>query len=325
MDDGTKQSFTRIFIRSTLKDNKILTKSDPNYELRLRSMHDKALVEAWLSGKWNVFVGQAFNFGERHIIDPIWPIPDGAPLYMTMDWGFGAPFSVGWWWVDGDDRLYRFAEWYGWDGFTPNKGLRLTDMQIAAGIVNREKEMGIWGRDITRLAGPDCFNKKPDYKGGGQGESTADEFVKFAQLLRTNGKSEDKNAKLTIYPGDPKRELKIKQFRNRLLIPENPNELPMMVVYRTCKDFIRIIPSLCVDDRTQEYLENGQELHPFDDACHVCMARPRTQKTMQDEEYQLWKQKMSKLDTASRAAAKEYDEIIDTLINPQELDDDLFF
>ena len=71
-------------------------------------------------------------------IDPI-PVPEYAPIYMTFDWGFGAPFSVGWWWVDADGRLIRFAEWYGWNGEI-NKGLRLEDSRIAEGIIVAIKE-----------------------------------------------------------------------------------------------------------------------------------------------------------------------------------------
>ena len=119
---------------------------------------------------------------------------------MTFDWGYGAPFSVGWWWVDADGRLFRFAEWYGWNG-RPNQGLRLTDSRIAAGILERETGLGIAGRRITRLAGPDCFAKKPDYRGGGQGPATAEVFAR---------------AGLPLAPGDPSRIAKIRQFHERL-------------------------------------------------------------------------------------------------------------
>jgi len=269
LKDGT----TRVFIRSELADNPALVRNDPQYVKRLLSISDKQLRDAWLLGKWDAFPGQAFEFGPRHIIKPIWPIPQHAPLYMTFDWGYGAPFSIGWWWVDADGRLYRFAEWYGWDRESPaNTGLRLTDQQIAEGILAREKRLGILGRPITRLSGPDCFSKKPDYRGGGQGPSTAEEFSQYSASPAVQRRYP--GADLALFPGDPSRELKIRQFRQRLQVPDDPEELPMLVAYDTCKDFIRIIPSLCTDELTHEYLEPGQELHPFDEACHVCMARP---------------------------------------------------
>jgi len=322
LKSGDIHEFSRIFIRSTLWDNKILIEQDPSYEARLRSINNPQLVDAWLGGKWNVFVGQAFNFNERHIVAPVWPIPDYAPIYMTFDWGFGAPFSIGWWWVDGEDRIYRFAEWYGWDKVTPNVGLRLTDAEVAEGIVEREKKMGIWNRPITRLAGPDCFNKKPDYKGGGQGPATADEFRWYAEKLQKEG---DNRASLNLIAGDPAKQLKIKQFRNRLQIPKDPEEMPPMVVYNTCRQFIRIIPSLCVDELTAEYLEKGQELHPFDESCHVCMARPSGMPVeLLDAAEKARKEasKIAKLDAAAKSASLEWKETV-SRINAED-DDELF-
>jgi len=251
---------TCVFIPSKLSDNKILCENDPKYVGRLMAIKDKALREAWLNGNWDVFIGQAFDFNQDdHVIDPIWPIPDLAPVYMTFDWGFGKPFSVGWFWVDTENRLYRFGEWYGWDGETPDVGCRKVDSEIAKGIVEREEAFNLGNRHVVRLADPTCFNKKPDYRGGGQGPSTADEFQKQGILLQ---------------PGDPSRKLKVKQFRERLFVDKDPMHMPMMVVYNTCEHFIRTIPSLCVDERDPEDIDTLQEDHVYDEAAHVCMARP---------------------------------------------------
>lgn len=315
LEDGT----SRVFIRSTVYDNQILCSNDPKYVHRLESIKDPILRKAWLDGMWNVFIGQAFTFNERHIIKPIWPIPQFAPVYMTMDWGFGAPFSVGWWWVDQYNRIVRFAEWYGCEKDKPNVGLRLEDQKIIEGILEREQKMGILGRDITRLLGHDSFNKKPDYQGGGQGDSTADEFkayVKRPEVIARYGR-----LKMDPRPGDANQALKIRQFRNRLMLPDDPDERPMLVVYDTCKDFIRIIPELCTDELTNEYLEKGQELHPFDESCHICMDRPMGIDVeaidMMTRNAMLAKQR-AQLDSASRAAADEYSKMIEELIEKHE-------
>lgn len=253
---------TKVFIPSFLDDNRILCENDPKYVNKLRSISDPALRKAWLEGDWDVYIGQAFLLTEAHMIEPL-PIPAHAWIYMTFDWGYGKPFSIGWWWVDGEGRIYRFNEWYGCTGI-PDEGLRITDTAIAKGIEDREKEMGIWDNPhMIRLAGPDCWNKKPDYKGGGQGPSTAETFAAN---------------KIYLSKGDPARIQKIQQFRERLEIPRNEAgkqiDRPMMQIYNTCKHFLRTIPAISMDPITMEDVDTDQEDHIYDEACHICMARP---------------------------------------------------
>lgn len=250
--DWTK---TFVYIPSTAADNPHL---DPSYWSMLSTL-PAHLREAFRNGDWDVFVGQAFEVSRaRHSMDPVWPIPEHVPLYMSYDWGFGKPFSIGWWWVDSDGRVIRCSEWYGWDG-TPDTGLRLPDSAVADGILEREKSMGIHGRQIVRLAGPDCFQKRPDYRGGGQGPSTAEVFAERGVYLS---------------PGDPNRGLKIRAFRERT--KPLPDAMPMLVAYATCDQFFRTIPTLVVDARNAEDVDTDGEDHCYDECCHVCMARPMT-------------------------------------------------
>lgn len=292
---------SRVFISSRLDDNRVLMERDPGYIDQLLAIKDPLLRRAWVDGDWDVFIGQAFEFRslpppEGHVIDPIWPIPRHVPLYMSFDWGYGKPFSVGWWWVDSQGTIIRCAEWYGWDGKTPDVGLRLTDEQIADGILEREAAMGLAGREIIRLAGPDCWSRKPDYRGGGQGPSTAQVFGEMGIKLR---------------PGDPDRMLKIRQFRSRLA-RQGPNNEPALLVYSTCRHFIRTIPALCMDDLKPEDVETDAEDHCYDEACHVCMARPIA---LSDAEYMdrilagERARRQEQLDAVSRAAAEEHERL----------------
>lgn len=218
----------------------------------------EGLRKAFRDGDWNIFVGQAFpEFSQvHHVCKPI-PVPDTAPIYMTYDWGFGKPFSIGWWWVDRDGRVYRFAEWYGWTG-SADMGLRMADSDVARNIREREEKLGIHKKNIIRLAGPDCFSKRPDYKGGGQGPPTAEIFSDFG---------------LYLSKGDPSRESKIRQFRERLRIPLDGTK-PMLQVYETCTQFIRTIPYMVMDKNNIEDVDTNGEDHIYDEACHICMARP---------------------------------------------------
>ena len=229
-------------------------------------VHQRA---AFRDGSWDTYIGQFFQEWSRvhHVIKPI-PVPKDAPLFMTYDWGFGAPFSVGWWWSDSDGRLYRFAEIYGWNG-TPNQGLRWADTEQGQAIIKKEKSMGfnvesngVINPQIIRLCDPTCFNKKPDYKGGGQGTSTAEEFRRLGLVLR---------------PGDPTRSLKWRQFHQRLLVEQDENKnfkTPMMQVYDTCTHFIRTIPNIVVNPNNIEEIDTDGEDHIADEAALICMARP---------------------------------------------------
>jgi hypothetical protein len=223
------------FIPSKAEDNPYL---DTNYWAMLHTLPER-MRKAFKDGNWDLFVGQVFTEWREayHVIDPVTP-PDGSLIYMTFDWGFGAPFSMGWWYVDPDERLIRFKEWYGWTG-QPNVGIRMADSEIAEGILKREDRWEFKKRKYTvqRIAGPDCFNKRPNYG-------------------------------IYIRPGDPERKVKIKNFHEKLRIREDET-LPMLVVTKECRHFIRTIPSLVQEENNVEDVDTDSEDHVYDEACHI--------------------------------------------------------
>ncbi len=253
----------RAYIPALLEDNQILMTRDPGYIDRVRAMPEP-YRSAYLDGDWELFIGQMFSFNRlQHVCKPF-SIPAYAPLYFTFDWGFGKPFSCGWWFVDADGRIFRFGELYGWTG-TPDVGLRKTDSEIAEMIISKEIDLGLrddraqWSQEhIVRLCDPTCMNKKPDYKGGGQGPSTAEVFAGHGLIMQ---------------PGDPSRLLKIRQFHERLKVPKD-GTLPMMMIFDTCKQFIRTIPLLQQDEHNCEDVDTKMEDHIYDEASHIAMARP---------------------------------------------------
>lgn len=257
---------TFAYVPSKATDNPHL---DSAYWLTLNTLPE-GLRGAFRDGQWDVFIGQAFPeiTKQTHAIQPVWPIPEYAPLYMTYDWGYGKPFSLGWWWTDEEGRAIRFNRWYGASG--PNQGLRMADSEVAQGIIDREIRMGFasmsipgdyrsvkWNREIIRYAGFDCFNKKPDYKGGGQGPTTAETFAAYG---------------LYLSPMDASRHIKIRQFRERLRVREDG--WPMLLVYETDDEFFRIMPDLVMDKLDIEDVDSDGEDHIYDEVCHICMARP---------------------------------------------------
>jgi hypothetical protein len=131
----------------------------------------------------------------------------------------------------------------------------MEDSIIAEGILEREHKMGIGDRHIIRLAGPDCWNKKADYRGGGQGPSTAEVF---------------RGKKVILRPGDPNRVLKIRAMRERLVVPADPSCRSWCIgeaVATTNR------PILAMDEDNPEDIDKDQEDHVYDEACHIVMAR----------------------------------------------------
>ena len=289
-------AMVRQYIPGLLEDNPILNKVDPGYITRLNNLPEPWRT-AYKEGNWEIFIGQMFLFSERHHVIKPRPIPMGAPLYMTFDWGFGAPYSMGWWWLDADGRFYRFKEHYGqMPGAEPNTGTRESDTILADHIKRIEEDEGITGK-VTHILSPDCWNKKPDYQGGGQGKSTAEVF---AECGITN-----------LQKGDPARMLKVRQFHERLRIPVNEDGtegVPMMVVYDTCKDFIRTIPALTHDENKVEDVDTKLEDHTYDEAALLCMARPISldpEAVAAEVRHKEREEKEKELDRSAQAAWKE--------------------
>lgn len=284
----------RCYIPALLEDNEILMRLDPGYIHRLDALPEPYRT-AYLTGDWEIFLGQAFSFNAGdHVIKPR-AVPEYAQIYFTYDYGFGVPFSCLWFWVDQDDRVFLFSEWYGWNGI-PNRGLRLSDSEVAEGVVAKEKELGLENRHIIRLCDPTCFNKTPNKMGGGLGKSTADEF-------RDKG--------LDLYPGDANRLLKIRQFHERLRTFED--RLPMFQVYDTCEQFIRTIPLLQSDPTHKEDIDTKGEDHSYDSCCSLFMARPISNageyfRVQEESDYE---NKLKGLEAAERSTFIEYRELIE--------------
>ena len=81
----------------------------PDYVAQLEALPPKRR-RAWLDGDWDVYEGQFFDdfvndpdhYGDglyTHVIEPFAP-PKRWQIYRSYDFGYGKPFSCGWWAVD---------------------------------------------------------------------------------------------------------------------------------------------------------------------------------------------------------------------------------
>ena len=93
-------------------------------------------------------------------------LPREWSIYRGFDFGYTRPFSVGWYAVDHDGRVYRVRELYGCTG-TPNEGVRWEPARIAAAIREIEgDDPNLKGRSIHGIADPSIFDES-------RGESVA--------------------------------------------------------------------------------------------------------------------------------------------------------
>ena len=264
---------SRIFVPSSVFDNKILLENDPDYLTRLASMPE-AERKALLYGDWDSYSGQYFaewrdkpeHYDDRqwtHIINPF-RIPNHWKIYRSFDWGYNRPFSCGWWAIDTDGVAYRILELYGCTS-TPNTGLKWTAKQVFEEIARIEREHEwLKGKNIQGVADPAIFSADG-------GESIAE----TAQRCR-----------VYFQPGDHQRIPGWMQMHYRLTFDENG--YPMMYVFKNCKAFIRTVPTLIYDDHKVEDLDTEGEDHIADECRYFCMMRPITPRVVEVKEIPMY-------------------------------------
>lgn len=257
--DGKEYSRSRVFVPSTVFDNKILLENDPNYIAALAMLPEQE-KKALLYGDWDSFSGQVFaefrnnaaGYRDRcytHVIEPF-DIPKGWRRYRSFDFGYSRPFSVGWWAIDHDGRAYRYRELYGSDG-QPNTGVKWHPKRIAEEIRNIEDSLER-GNNIIGIADPSVWDVSRGIEGS------------IISMLEGCGVFFDK--------GDNARIAGKMQLHYRLAFDDEG--LPMLYVFNTCKDFIRTIPSLVYDNVNTEDVDSKGEDHIYDETRYFLMSDP---------------------------------------------------
>ena len=249
----------RIFVPSTVFDNQILMQNDPEYVQRLASMPE-AERNALLYGDWDSFSGQVFtewrndsdHYADRintHVISPF-KIPDTWRIWCGMDWGYSRPFSVGWFAVDHDRRLYHIRELYGCDG-NPNHGVKWEPAEVARAIKQIEAEdVNLKGRKIYRVGDPAIW--------GSDGTESIGALMERERVYFEKGDNARIDGKM--------------QLHHRLAFDEEGR--PMLYVFDTCRHFIRTVPNLVYDETNVEDVDTDGEDHAYDMCRYVAMKNP---------------------------------------------------
>lgn len=265
----SREGLRRTRIRGHWSENKRLLLAQPDYPAFIaKSATSEAQRKAWLEGSWDVIAGGMFDDvwdRPKHLIRP-WlnedgtlAIPKSWRIDRAYDWGASKPFSVGWWaesdgtvapdgilWPRGS--LLRIAEWYGWDERTPNVGLRMTDREIALGIVEREKILGIRQRVRPGPADSQIFQLDTDGKSIAATMKAHD--VGFTEA--------DKR------PGSRATGWKRIHDMMKARATMDP-EAPWIAAFDTCRQWARTVPTLPRDSRKPDDVDTNAEDHCGDE------------------------------------------------------------
>lgn len=261
MPDGTvvRRTQYRCCVRASVFDNPKLLENDPDYPSRLAAMPE-AERNALLYGDWDSFSGQVFtewrndpkHYDDRlhtHVIHPF-RIPDSWRIWRGFDWGFSRPFSVGWYAVDHERRLYRIREFYGCTG-TPNKGVQWEPTRVAQEIKRIESEdPNLKGRKIYGVGDPAIW--------GSDGTESIGSLMERQRVYFEKGDHSRIDGKMQVH--------------HRLAFDEDGR--PMLYVFDTCKHFIRTVPNLVYDETDVEDIDTDGEDHIYDELRYVCMQNP---------------------------------------------------
>lgn len=274
---GKEKPENYSFIQARVTDNKALMSIQPEYIDELENLPPK-LREAWLNGSWDVYEGQFFEdfrpdpdikkaieLGTTvdelrqqhrycHVIEPF-DLNSGERrgwnIMRSYDFGYGKPFSLGYWAVDYDGVLYRIMEMYGCTQ-TPNEGVKWSPDEQFKRIAELERtHPWLKGRKIVdSVADPAIWDAS-------RGESIAETAARYG---------------IYFSPGDNQRIPGWMQVHYRLQFDDNG--YARMYIFDTCKAFIRTIPLMMYSDTHPEDLDTKLEDHVADETRYMCMSRP---------------------------------------------------
>ena len=236
----------RVHIRALVKDNPLLLRRDPDYVLNLRRQAPH-IARAWEHGDWDIAPG-AYLEGlwdpERHVIDDFEP-PHWWPRFMALDWGYRAPFSLGWYTLmpaEPRPKVIRYRELYGWGG-RANVGARWPVPKVARALkrINAEHERpdANWALNVADRS---MWNEDGRAKGG----SVALEFSQAGvEFERGPGGHGSRVATLG------------------LLVSRLHDDT--FLVCRRCKHWLRTVPLLPPDETHPEDIDTEAEDHAMDE------------------------------------------------------------
>ena len=239
---GTKR-ITRRFIPAKLQDNPYLMQTDDYYAM-LASLPEIQRKQ-FLDGDWDAFEDSAFpEFNKNtHVVDPF-EIPKGWQRFRSAAWGYSSPACVLWFAIDYDNNLWIYRELY---------TKKITADVFARKVLELEKG------EYIRYGVLDASTWA---KRGDIGPSIAETMVQQGCRWRPSDRT-------------PKSRISGKlEIHKRLKPSENEKKEPGLRIFSSCRNLIRTLPILPLDESNPEDINTDVEDHAYDALRYGCMSRP---------------------------------------------------
>jgi hypothetical protein len=249
---------TRLFIPAKVADNPSV---DEGYVRRLDNLEDD-LRRALRDGDWNVYQGQRFRAWRTavHVIEPE-ELPlglGGITRAVGVDYGLDAPFAALWGAKLADGLVVVYRELY-------KAGLTAGEQADAIAAAERPGERSA-ARRVPVALDPSTWARNPHVRSD----------PKPAGSTRVGKAGDGAEAPPTGSIADAYRQRfgadLVKAYNGRLdgvaLVADKlrvrADGLPRLLVYSTCRNLIRTLPSLPRDQRRPEDVDTSAEDHAYD-------------------------------------------------------------
>jgi hypothetical protein len=234
---------TRRFIPAKLQDNPYLTQTDDYYAM-LASLPEVQRKQ-FLEGDWDAFEDSAFpEFSKAtHVVDPF-EVPKGWQRFRAADWGYSSPACVLWFAIDYDNNLWIYRELY---------TKKITADVFARKVLIAEKD------EYIRYGVLDASTWA---KRGDIGPSIAETMIQTGCKWRPSDRT-------------PRSRISGKlEIHKRLKLNDDKKKEPGLRIFSTCRNLIRTLPILPLDDTNLEDINTNVEDHAYDALRYGCMSRP---------------------------------------------------
>lgn len=239
----------RCFVPSTIDDNPILTKNDPDYVRMLEGLKttDTALYNAWRHGDWSVFAGQVFTefSREKHTINNFADIGttteqfNEAVKIISMDWGYSDQTAI-YFTALLDGRPVTYKEMYGNQKLASEWGEEIYNYLVES------------GQNIDYFVYPD------DMDAGKNGfESPINDIKEWLEKLPP-----DKQPIMQVMGREGGSRMIRQQATHKYLKAE-----PCAKIFKRCTNLIRALPDLVYDDTKPEEINTTTDheiTNPYD-------------------------------------------------------------